>query len=426
MTPYGSRDRGRGTGLPQPAGRTLTAPPAAPPSSRELVVRQQPRLVQLAQVPDALGDVGRVERPGCGVREGRAPGVAAAAPGRPRAPPPVRPPAPRRRTAATRGPARSRGRRPRPPGPGRPPPSPAPPRGGSSRRWPPMTSGERHSTPSSSATGKLWSPAFHLAGRRARPEPAEGDRLAVEGRLAVVRLEALRGAGAATRWCSAGLSASGPARRAARGVVLGERLALGGQHQPVGVAALLQLPGGGFHQRIGARAGHGAQHHRAALAARSELDRAQRLVRDAPFAEHLEQLRRADPPFEADEHGVRVELPGGVNSSQHVTHAAHRMRGCPPVPLLSATRVIARDPRDPQDAARDCRTQVRAAAQAATAFQVQRREPPQGRGQLRGSSSAAARVAEAARIAGGAVDAAVRADRRSRRSCPGCPVPGTK
>src|SRR5690606_18652897 len=39
--------------------------------------------------------------------------------------------------------------------------SPASPR--SSRRCPSKTSGERHSTPVNSPTGKRWSPAFHLA-----------------------------------------------------------------------------------------------------------------------------------------------------------------------------------------------------------------------------------------------------------------------
>ena len=208
-----------------------------------------------------------------------------------------------------------------------------PPRG-SSRRWPPVTSGERHSTPSSSATGKLWSPAFHFAGRGARPEPAEEDRLAVEGRLAVVRLEAVRRRGGGHQMVL-GRLVRVRARATARssvGVVLGERLALGGQHQAVGVAAVLELTRGGFEQRIGARARLGAQHDRAALAARRELDSAQRLVRDAPLPEHVEELRRADPPFEADEHGVRVELPGGVNSSQYITHAAHRMRDLPARP----------------------------------------------------------------------------------------------
>ncbi|CAM5727132.1 hypothetical protein SANTM175S_09271 [Streptomyces antimycoticus] len=109
------------------------------------------------------------------------------------------------------------------------------------------------------------------------------------------------------------------------GVVVRERFPLGGQHQAVRVVRLLELAVRGVHQGVGAWSGHGAQHHRSPFAD-SELHSGQRLEGDAAFAERLEQLRRADPPFEADEHGVGVELPDGLKTGQYITHAAHRMR----------------------------------------------------------------------------------------------------
>src|SRR5690606_18582939 len=51
-----------------------------------------------------------------------------------------------------------------------------------------------------------------------------------------------------------------------------------------------------------------------------------RLERNAPRAERLKQLGCSKAPFVADEHGVGLELPGGMKSGQYVTHAAHRMR----------------------------------------------------------------------------------------------------
>ncbi len=124
---------------------------------RELRVGDQPRLVQLTEMPDALGDVRRITTAGrrrlrtqlpAGGRSGRAHGRQHRC----------------RETAGTRGPGRNRGRRPPPPDPGRPaPPAPWPRPGAAAAECPSNSSGERHSTPLRSPTGNVLSPAFHFA-----------------------------------------------------------------------------------------------------------------------------------------------------------------------------------------------------------------------------------------------------------------------
>ena len=188
-------DRGAGGG--RPLRRTCGSPPRAGSRRRprprglelrqqlrllhgELLVGDQPGLVQLPEVPDPLGDVGGVPaRRGRGRDRRRGAAVR------------VRPPAPPPRTAATRAPARTPARTPRPPDPGRPAPA-ARPRPRSSRRCPSKTSGDRHSTPVSSDTGKLWSPAFHFADDAPVQNHRKRTVRAVEGRLPVVRLELQR------------------------------------------------------------------------------------------------------------------------------------------------------------------------------------------------------------------------------------------
>ena len=62
-------------------------------------------------------------------------------------------------------------------------------------------------------------------------------------------------------------------------------------------------------------------------------------IRRSPSA--WKQLGRANPPFVADEHGVGLELPGGMKSGQYVTHAAHRMRDTHPSSPPRATAITA-------------------------------------------------------------------------------------
>ena len=128
-TPYrGRRPRGPArTALRHGAsrGRRQSSASSSAFFGGELVVGQQARVVQLAQVPDAFGDVGGVGAAAvlrC-ARQARGSSPAPAR-GRPRVPPPGR----RRRTAATRGPGRIRCRRPPTPGPGRPRRPSGPPR----------------------------------------------------------------------------------------------------------------------------------------------------------------------------------------------------------------------------------------------------------------------------------------------------------
>src|SRR5690606_32669438 len=74
----------------------------------------------------------------------------------------------------------------------------------SSRRCPSNTSGDRHSTPLSSPTGKRWSPAFHFADeapvQNHRKETAEPSNEAFPS----YALKLSGGLGASTRWRSAG------------------------------------------------------------------------------------------------------------------------------------------------------------------------------------------------------------------------------
>ncbi len=178
-----------------------------------------------------------------------------------------------------------------------------------------------------------------LRGGRAGPEPAEADGTAVEGRLGVVRLEGERHLGRVHEE---------PFRRARvrqqppylLGVVLREGVPFGGQDEPVGVGALLELVLGRREQRIGALAQVEPEDDRPAPA-RGQGHALDRRERDTSFAERREQLRRPHPPFVADEHGVGPELPGGMRTGQYITHAAHRMRDPHLRPLPARTAVPA-------------------------------------------------------------------------------------
>ncbi|CAM5268495.1 hypothetical protein SCALM49S_05052 [Streptomyces californicus] len=199
----------------------------------ELGVRHQPRPVQLPEVVDPLRDVRRIAPPGG--HQGRGLGR------RTRAGSGVRSPGRRRRTAATRAPARTPARTARPPGPGRRPATPrarrppdrrSPPRrrpgracrpgcrrrGGRPGRPCGVSAADSRRAPRGSAIrfrpvpppGRSGSPAFHLAPAGPGPRPPGGDPISSsKPARPSYALKDIGASGAATRKRSAGSSDAG-------------------------------------------------------------------------------------------------------------------------------------------------------------------------------------------------------------------------